>query len=66
MYLAGIKYGGKEQWEFMLNKYLSSPFPSEQRKIMFALADSSDESTLKKLVALFVYGFQNFIIPNLQ
>ncbi|XP_047132820.1 endoplasmic reticulum aminopeptidase 1 isoform X2 [Hydra vulgaris] len=51
VYLAGIKYGGKEQWEFMLNKYLNSPFPSEQRKIMFALADSSDESILKKYLS---------------
>jgi len=48
IYLAGIKYGGEAEWNYMFKKYNTSQYPSEQRKLMFSLTESSDPKILRK------------------
>ena len=48
VYLAGIKYGNKADWDFMFKMFKKTPFPSEERKLMFSLADTQDKTILKK------------------
>jgi len=48
IYLAGIKYGGQQEWDYMYEKFESSQFPSEQRKLMFSLTETSDPKILKQ------------------
>lgn len=48
VYLAGIKYGGQKEWNFMLNQYKTTNYPSEQRKLMFSLTESADPKILRK------------------
>ena len=48
VYLAAIKYGGSDEWNHMFKIYQSTQFPSEQRKIMFALTDSKNKTILKR------------------
>jgi len=46
--LAGIKYGGKAEWDFMFKMFKKTPFPSEERKLMFSLGDTQDKTILEK------------------
>ena len=48
VYLGGIKYGGKKEWDFMFQRYKKTQYPSEQRKVMFALTDTQDKTILKE------------------
>lgn len=51
IYLAGIKYGGEKQWNHMYKIYETTQFPAEQRKIMFALTDTTNKTILKKYLS---------------
>lgn len=48
IYLAGIKYGGQKEWNFMFKRYQTTNYPSEQRKLMFSLTESADPKILRK------------------
>lgn len=56
VYLAAIKYGESEDWDYLFEIYKSTQFPSEQRKIMFALTDTRNKTILKKYVILQSHG----------
>ncbi|XP_066912412.1 glutamyl aminopeptidase-like isoform X1 [Clytia hemisphaerica] len=52
VYLAAIKYGGQEEWNYMYNEFRTTSFPSEERKLMFALADTQDQKQLEKYLKM--------------
>jgi len=48
VYLAAIKYGGQEEWDYMHKQFKTTTYPSEERKLMFALADTRNKTQLAK------------------
>uniref|UniRef100_A0A1W7RAL3 Aminopeptidase n=1 Tax=Hadrurus spadix TaxID=141984 RepID=A0A1W7RAL3_9SCOR len=42
VYSAGVKYGGKDEWDFCWNKYRKTQIPSEQRLLLTALGNTRD------------------------
>ena len=48
IYLAGIKYGTIDNWNFLWKRRQNTKVPTEKRKIMFALTDTQDPMILKK------------------
>jgi len=52
IYLAGVKYGTIDNWNFLWKRRQSTKVPTEKRKIMFALTDTQDPAILKKYLSL--------------
>lgn len=50
VYLAGIKYGGLEEWKFLLTKYNQSLTPSNKDRYLGMLGESTDVLLLNRLL----------------
>ena len=48
IYLAGIKYGTEDDWNFLWKRREETQVSTEKRKIMHALTDSEDPKILQK------------------
>lgn len=42
VYSAGVKYGGKEEWQFCWKQYQETQVPSEKRLLLTALGNTQD------------------------
>lgn len=42
VYGAGVKYGGKKEWQFCWKRYQETPVPSEKRLLLTALGNTRD------------------------
>ena len=48
IYLAGVKYGTEDDWNFLWKRRENTRVPTEKRKIMHSLTNTEDPNILKK------------------
>jgi len=51
IYLAGVKKGSKKQWDYMWALHQKSNVPTEQKKLMFSLADTEDPELIDRYMS---------------
>ncbi|KAL5020171.1 hypothetical protein ScPMuIL_003063 [Solemya velum] len=50
IYMAGVEYGGMEEWDFMWDQYQNVSVPSEKRKLLTTLGRTRDARLLNRLL----------------
>ena len=52
VYTAGVRYGGDTEWQFMWQRFENATVPSEQQKLLNALATTTDAGTIQRSVLM--------------